>query len=107
MQEETIVETTPMVTPSPDPEVKEDVVIIGGVARPLKNFMAEISRKTKEEVMEEIKRTTPPPSQPVLQPVSQSDWNKQVVAMAEREMEETGSIVPVNTMLNLIAQGTT
>ena len=27
--------------------------------------------------------------------------------MAEKEMEETGSIVPVNTILNLIAQGTT
>ena len=104
MLEETVVvpvETTP--APSPESEVTEDFVTIGGVKRPLKNFMAEISRKTKEEVMEEIRRTTPASAQPV----SQSDWNKQVVAMAEKEMEETGSIVPVNTILNLIAQGTT
>ncbi len=42
----------------PAAEVTEDVVIIDGKPRPLKNFIAEISRKVKEEVTEELKRSS-------------------------------------------------
>lgn len=89
--------------PSPAPEVKEDVVIINGVARPLKNFIAEISRKTKEDVLAEINAQPPKPTPA---PVAQGDWQKQIATMAEREMEETGNMLPVNTILTLINQGT-
>lgn len=85
-------------------EVKEDVVIIDGKPRPLKNFMAEMTRKVKEDVLREMpvsefKRE----EKPVVHP---QDWQKTIVSAAEREMEETGSIIPVNTILGLINQGT-
>ena len=83
---------------------EEDVILIGGKPRPLKNFIEEITRKTRESVLAEINANRPVPAK---QPDANAnnDWRKQVAAAAEREMEETGSIVPVNTILNLISQG--
>ncbi len=90
---------------SPDPEVKEDVVIIDGKPRPLKNFVAEISRKVKEDVTAEV-LAAQPKKEPVKPIGNNDDFLKQVTAAAEKEMEETGSMIPVNTLLNLINQGT-
>lgn len=110
MSEETVVEK-PVETvenSSSASEVKEDVVIIDGKPRPLKNFVSELQRKVKEDILKEIKPPAdePKPVQPS-QPSQPVDYRKQITAMAEREMEETGSIVPVNTILSLINQGTT
>ena len=88
--------------PSSSSEVKDDVVIIGGKPRPLKNFVEEITRKVKEDVMAGINTR---PAEPTRQP-DNTDWRKRVAQQAEKEMEETGSIVPVNTILDLINQGT-
>lgn len=86
-------------------ENQEDMILIGGKPRPLKNFVEEITRKTRESVLAEINANKP---NPVRQPDANAnnDWRKNIAAAAEREMEETGSIVPVNTILGLIAQGT-
>lgn len=103
-EQETRMDEKPEETPpaSSAPEVKEDVVVIGGKERPLKNFMAEITRKVKDEVTEEVlastKKETP-------KPTNNQDYQKQILSMAEREMEETGSMLPVNTILTLISQG--
>lgn len=81
-------------------EVKEDVVIIDGKARPLKNYMAEASRKIKDDILNEV-RSQQQVQQPVRQQVSDQDWTKQLQLEAEREMEETGSLVPVRTVANM------
>ena len=86
------------------PSAEEDMVVIGGQKRPLKNFIAEITRKVKEDVIAETRNnnpTPPPPKQP-----DNTDWRRNIASRAEKEMEETGSIVPVNTILDLINQGT-
>jgi len=91
----------------PAEEVKEDVVIIDGKPRPLKNFMAETARKIREDVVSELEAKQPEPQSqdPQSQPAG-GDWMKDLSSQAEREMEETGSLIPVKTITNLIAQGT-
>ena len=88
-------------------EVKEDVVIIDGKPRPLKNFMAERERKIEQDVIDRLSRESRPVrAEPKASDQSDSkNWQKEIVRAAEREMEETGSIIPVNTMLNLVGQG--
>ena len=86
---------------SPSPEVDEDFVMVGGKKRPLKNFLAENNRKMKDEILEEVNASRPSPAVPV-QP--EGNWQKQIALAAQREMEETGEIVPVNTILNLVSR---
>jgi len=87
---------------SPAPEVKEDVVIIDGKPRPLKNYLSEITRKVTEDVRRDL---TPASPQPAVEKATSTDFTKQILLDAEREMEETGQVVPVNTILRLISQG--
>jgi hypothetical protein len=85
-------------------EQKEDMVIIDGKPRPLKNFMAELSRKTKDEVMAEINANKKP--DPVVNTQQAPDnLLKRINEMAEEEMTRTGSLLPVGTVLNLINKG--
>lgn len=83
-------------------EVKDDVVIINGKARPLKNYTDEITRKVKEAIIKEMPAKEEKKEE---RPQSTQDWRKQISAAAEREMEETGSLIPVNTIATLINQG--
>ena len=86
--------------PSSASEGKEDVVIIDGKPRPLKNFIAEISRKVKDEVMEEVaKKPAPTPS------ALPTDWMKRIDESAEKELAETGGIMPTKTIISVIGQG--
>ncbi len=87
--------------PSSESEVKEDFVMINGQKRPLKNFLAENNRKMKEEILQEVNASRPAPPAP---PQPEGNWQKQIAQAAQREMEETGEIVPVNTILNLVSR---
>ena len=89
--------------PSSVSDVKDDVVIINGKPRPLKNYHAEMSQKIKDDIMRELK----PQQQPVQanQPNGQ-DYARIIQNAMEREMAETGGSIPVNTVLNLIEQAT-
>jgi hypothetical protein len=88
-------------------ELQDDMVIVGGKPRPLRNLLEEVARKTRESVLAEINASKKPELQPKPSVQSDnSDWRRQIASAAEREMEETGSIVPVNTMLDLIGKAT-
>lgn len=89
------------------PEVKEDVVVIDGKPRPLKNFIAEMTRKVKEEVLKEVPKPDALPKPDAPKPdAPKGDFQKKVLKMAEDEMAESGSVIPINTILSLISQGT-
>lgn len=82
----------------------DDYVMIGGKKRPLNNFIAEISRKVGEDVMSRLPKPEPKP-EPRVTPDNR-DIHKQIQDAAEKEMEETGSVVPIRTITSLIQQGT-
>lgn len=88
---------------------EEDYVLINGEKRPLKNYIAEQERNIESRVRKDYEsrntQSQQSQSQQQQQQSSGTDWAKQVQSMAEREMEESGSLIPVNTILNLIAQG--
>lgn len=90
---------------TPTPGVDDDIVIIGGKPRPLQNFVSEIVRKTKEEVIREVgnrQLEQIPPPRPAQ---SSEDYMGNVLKQAEDEMSRTGRSVPLETILGLIAQG--
>jgi hypothetical protein len=88
----------------PQEEIKEDMVIIDGKPRPLKNFIAEITRKVKDDVSAEINANKSQEQKKEVPPTEQ-DWRKRIIASATREMEESGEIVPVQTILDIVNQG--
>ena len=82
--------------------VKEDMVIIGGKERPLKNYEAELRRKTeegKETMRKEFDAKLLSLQQQTTQP--QQTWYDVVQQRAEQEMALTGKTVPVQTILEL------
>lgn len=81
---------------------EEPYVFIDGIKKPLKNYIAEKERDIELRVRKENDLTRQP--EKVVAP-DQGDWRKRITAAAEREMEESGSIVPVNTILDLVNQG--
>ena len=84
----------------------DDFVMIGGKKRPLTNFIAEISRKVGEDVISRLPKSEPKPEHKV--PISENrDAYKQIQDAAEKEMEETGSVVPIRTITEVIRQGAT
>lgn len=105
-------EVMPETTPPAEgqPAVKENLVIIDGKERPLKNYEAELQRKHSEELervrMEyETKYRSAPTSPPAT--VSQPDYWAQVDQAAEQEIAATGKAVPMKTIAsvaNSIAQ---
>lgn len=93
----------------PRQEVKEDVVVIGGKERPLRNFVAEIQRKTEESILSKLRneRKTELPdrqSQPVAND-DRSNYISKILNDAEEEMTRTGRILPVETIISLITSG--
>ena len=83
------------------PAVEEDVVIIGGEKRPLKNFEAELRRKAdeeKERIRQELEQKYA--SQPPQQQTQQS-WYDLVQQRAEQEMALTGKAVPLQTIMEV------
>jgi hypothetical protein len=95
--------STEIITPSAagEPAVKEDVVIIGGKERPLKNYEAELRRKADEEKerykqeLEQKIASQQPPQQ------TQQSWYDMVQQRAEQEMAMTGKAVPLQTILEV------
>lgn len=83
---------------------KEDVVIIDGKPRPLKNYLAERDRKLKEDILGEI-NAKPPVEKPPAGTQTQ-DHLAHFKKDAEAEIEETGSLIPVKTMAKMIGQAT-
>ena len=63
---------------SAHPAVEEDVVIIGGKPRPLKNFVGEITRKVRDDVLSEINtnRVTEPK---VIDNIPKGDYISQIL----------------------------
>lgn len=93
----------------PHQEVKDDVVIIGGKERPLKNFISEIQRKTEESVLQKLRGEQDNyhrPEEP--KPVSydsKDNYLSKIVQDAEDEMVRTGRTVPIETIIGLITSG--
>lgn len=107
-KETTTKETTETTTqettqpPTGQEGVKEDVVMIGGKPRPLKNYEAELRRKFDKEKEDELsalrstyeQRQAPQQTQPV-------NFIDQVYAMAENEIATTGKAVPIQTIMQV------
>lgn len=83
-----------------EPVVKEDMVIIGGKERPLKNFEAELRRKHDED-MEKLKKEYEQKTPPQPQQSTQQSWYDLVQQRAEQEIMITGKAVPLQTILEV------
>ena len=105
-------EVTPETIPAAEgqPAVKENMVIIDGKERPLKNYEAELQRKHNDElarIKAEYETRYSQPTQPVQPTAPQPDYWAQVDQAAEQEIAATGKAVPMKTIAsvaNSIAQ---
>jgi vacuolar-type H+-ATPase subunit I/STV1 len=84
-------------------EVQEDVVVIGGKPRPLKNYEAELRRKHEEDLRkkDEEWQQKIASTQTTQTPTSQSQGNDfwaRVEQMAQTEMATSGRTIPLETI---------
>src|SRR3990167_5656391 len=87
---------------TPSSGVKEDVVIINGQSRPLKNYEAEMRRKFDEDKAQmEAEYQEKLRSSIVNQQPAQTNWLEQVYDMAENEIATTGKTVPMQTIMQI------